>query len=104
MHVAAVLEKEEPQIVSQQQRDSLERLLPPSLVSTKEHQNIPPRVLSAGENAVFYFAYGANLSLACLRRRLVSPISRSPAVVLDPSIKMVFQHRGGGCVAAAGRC
>lgn len=42
-------------------------------------------------------AQGANLCLQTLARRGVStPPLRSPSVVCDPSIRLVFKHRGGG--------
>lgn len=108
--LSAVLEKEEPRISSSQQqqqsspsqKESLESLLPPSLASKASNINLPPRLLSAPEGEVFYFAFGANLALSTLKRRGVAPISRSPAVVLDPSVWLVFKHRGGECGAAGG--
>jgi hypothetical protein len=62
-------------------------------------QQQPPaqqqRVLTCREGEVFYFSYGANLSLSTLKRRAVTPTSRSPAFVRDPAVRLVFKHRGG---------
>lgn len=55
----------------------------------------PPRVLTCLDGETLYFAYGANLALSTLKRRGVTPISRSPAVVVDPGVCLVFKHRGG---------
>lgn len=104
--ILAVLERE-PKLsdkareeAARAQLERLERaLLPPSLAgSSSTTPVLPPRVLSCSSetNSVFYFAYGANLNLSTLKRRgLPLPQLRSPAVVVDPSIKLVFKHRGG---------
>lgn len=44
---------------------------------------------------VLYFAYGANLSFETLRKRDCRIEQRYSAFVVDPQIKLVFQHRGG---------
>lgn len=42
-----------------------------------------------------YFAYGANLNAAVLRRRDVSPLDSFPAKALDSSVWLSFRHRAG---------
>lgn len=39
---------------------------------------------------------GANMNWETLSRRDVKVLSRDPATVKDPSIRLVFKHRGGG--------
>ena len=49
-----------------------------------------------------YFAYGANMNRAVLAKRGVKPLDISPAKLLDPSLALCFQHRGGfGTLKAA---
>ena len=49
-----------------------------------------------------YFAYGANMNRAVLAKRGVEPLDISPAKLLDPSLALCFQHRGGfGTLKAA---
>jgi hypothetical protein len=61
----------------------------------QQQQQQQQRVLTCREGEVFYFSYGANLSLSTLKRRAVAPTSRSPAFVRDPAVRLVFKHRGG---------
>ena len=51
--------------------------------------------LVPGTPALLYFAYGANMSGATLRRREVSPLAAQPAVLEDVSLCLSFVHRGG---------
>jgi len=47
-------------------------------------------------DACLYFAFGANLSAATLRRRGVYEVyAHDPAFVEDPATRLAFRHRGG---------
>lgn len=51
--------------------------------------------LVPGTPALLYFAYGANMASATLRKRLVTQLAAQPAVLEDPSLVLSFGHRGG---------
>ena len=51
-----------------------------------------------------YFAYGANMNRAVLAKRGVKPLAISPAKLLDPSLALCFQHRGGFGTLTAALC
>ena len=51
-----------------------------------------------------YFAYGANINRAVLAKRGVKPLDISPAKLLDPSLALCFQHRGGFGTLKAAQC
>lgn len=54
-----------------------------------------PPALVPGTPALLYFAYGANMASATLRKRGVAPLAAQPAVLEDPSLCLSFGHRGG---------
>ncbi|WIA09241.1 hypothetical protein OEZ85_008649 [Tetradesmus obliquus] len=102
--VAAVLQ-EDPKLAAggdQLLRARLEQLLPPS---TRDNQGeagysdiaakLPPRYLPEHKDAVWYLSYGANMSFDTLARRGVKVLQRAPCVLVDPNLKLVFQHRAG---------
>ncbi|KAK3253794.1 hypothetical protein CYMTET_36968 [Cymbomonas tetramitiformis] len=47
---------------------------------------------SKGEDDVWYFAYGANMSPSCLRKRGVHPLEI--VAVKCPTLQLTFNHRG----------
>jgi hypothetical protein len=56
----------------------------------------PPQQPPLPSDAVLYFAFGANLSAATLRRRGVYEVyAHEPAFVEDPATRLAFRHRGG---------
>ncbi|KAG2498527.1 hypothetical protein HYH03_003777 [Edaphochlamys debaryana] len=50
---------------------------------------------NAATDTVLTFAYGANMNRGTIAKRDVQVLSRDPAVVDDPSIRLVFKHQGG---------
>lgn len=101
LRCTAVLQ-EDPRVAEDVLRARLERLLPPSTREQLESDSalvankLPPRYLEPNsKDTVWYFSYGANMSFSTLSRRGVRPLSRAPAVLVEPNIHVVFQHRGG---------
>ncbi|EFJ45496.1 hypothetical protein VOLCADRAFT_94220 [Volvox carteri f. nagariensis] len=54
-----------------------------------------PQLQASGADTVITFAYGANMNFLTLARREVRVLSRDPAFVVDPSIRLMFKHQGG---------
>eukprot|EP00882_Tetradesmus_deserticola_P006072 GHRQ01006392.1.p1 GENE.GHRQ01006392.1~~GHRQ01006392.1.p1 ORF type:complete len:277 (+),score=74.64 GHRQ01006392.1:279-1109(+) len=102
--VTAVLQ-EDPKVATaadQLLRARLEQLLPPSTRDTQAASglsdmagNLRPRYVAEHKDAVWYLSYGANMCFDTLARRGVKVLQRAPCVLVDPNIKLVFQHRAG---------
>eukprot|EP00882_Tetradesmus_deserticola_P020005 GHRQ01021557.1.p1 GENE.GHRQ01021557.1~~GHRQ01021557.1.p1 ORF type:complete len:197 (+),score=3.67 GHRQ01021557.1:279-869(+) len=116
--VTAVLQ-EDPKVATaadQLLRARLEQLLPPSTRDTQAASglsdmagNLRPRYVAEHKDAVWYLSYGANMCFDTLARRGVKVLQRAPCVLVDPNIKLVFQHRAGACclrsaAACIGHC
>jgi hypothetical protein len=64
----------------------------------------PPPLAEPSDTAVLYFAFGANMSAATLRRRGVYEVyGHEPAFVEDPATRLCFRHRGGYATLRGGR-
>lgn len=72
---------------------SLERLLNPAQEITLPDPGTPFAEVEPG--CVFHFAYGANMNYSTLSKRGCKIQSRDAAVLADPAMKLLFQHRGG---------
>ena len=60
----------------------------------------PPRStavpsVAVDQQCVFAFSYGSNMGFESLGRKEVKTLSRDPAVIVDPTVRLVFRHKGG---------
>jgi hypothetical protein len=81
---------------------------PPLPATTTTTTTSPPFSSSATPSTptdvVLYFAFGANLSAATLRRRGVYEVyGHEPAFVEDAATRLAFRHRGGYATLFGGR-
>lgn len=94
--VRAVLQQDRVTVSDRLQR-SLERHYRVSLaeadVETPSVADLP--LLEDDKDYAWHFAYGANMNYETLARRGVKVKSRDPAFVRDPTMRIVFKHRGG---------
>jgi hypothetical protein len=81
----------------EQLRRQLEALLGPSLGDGSPRGSPPPHAEAAPPEAgcVWHFAYGSSMAFATLARHGVRPLCRESAMIVDPSVRMRFRHRGG---------
>ena len=93
----AVLQQDDPTQRSDKQLSNMRQYLENLYTGVEEHP-VAVRVVPLEENdsaTCWHFAYGANMNFETLSKRGVRCISRDPAMVVDPDVKMVFKHRGG---------